>query len=420
MSFRNLITLLPVLLLFGCFLSLNTVSQFSTDWLNTTTVALPLLSFAAALLLSLQFNRSRLSYALLFIGFNALLLLADDLPASLPGLRAALSQISSDQRLNLQLLFSLNLFIFSGFKDRGFFSIHSIIRLSFLALQLAALSLLPLPLIENTLAPLAANLPTSISQSHLFQQTPLILLASFTLMLCLQSLSLVIRKSSLDITFIALHCILISFHMRPDSGIFIPLLMIVAAIIIISSILMDSHAMAYRDELTGLPSRRALTQLQLSLGRKYTIAMLDIDFFKKFNDTHGHDIGDEVLKMVASQIGKVGGGGRAFRYGGEEFTVVFPGKDPEHALEHCEALRENIQNYAMALRTPQRPQKSIKNRPNNAKRSKNTRKMQSLSVTISIGLAQRDGTLKTPVQVMKGADQALYRAKKKCRNCVMT
>ena len=420
LTLRNLTTLFQPILLIACYLSFQAISELPTSWLNTATVALPLLSFAGAFLLSLQFNRSRLSYALLFIGVNALLLLADNLTTNIPWLHARLTQIPAAQLLNIHLLFSINLFIFSTFKDRGFFSIHSIIRLAFLALQIGVLSLLPFPLIENTLQTFAENLPSSIMQSHIFLHTPLILLATFGLMLCLQTLSLLIRKSSQDVTFIALQCVLISFHIRPDNTIFIPLLIIVAAIMIISSILMDSHAMAYRDELTGLPSRRALTQLQLSLGRKYTIAMLDIDFFKKFNDTHGHDIGDEVLKMVAAQIGQVGGGGRAFRYGGEEFTVVFPGKDPEYAMPYCEQLRENIQNYAMTLRTPQRPQKLKKNSANKEKRGKKSSKTQSLSVTISIGLAQRSNTLKTPVQVMKGADQALYRAKKKGRNCVMT
>ena len=105
--------------------------------------------------------------------------------------------------------------------------------------------------------------------------------------------------------------------------------------------------MAYRDELTSLPSRRALNQLMLSLGRKYSIAMLDIDHFKKFNDTHGHDVGDEVLRMVASKIAKVTGGGKPFRYGGEEFTVIYKGKTPDQVEAHLDALRKTIENYQM-------------------------------------------------------------------------
>jgi diguanylate cyclase (GGDEF)-like protein len=62
----------------------------------------------------------------------------------------------------------------------------------------------------------------------------------------------------------------------------------------------------------------------MSLGHRFTIAMLDIDHFKRFNDTYGHAVGDQVLKMVAAKLRQVKGGGRAFRYGGEEFTLVFP------------------------------------------------------------------------------------------------
>ena len=100
-----------------------------------------------------------------------------------------------------------------------------------------------------------------------------------------------------------------------------------AALCLVWGLLRSSHAMAYRDELTGLPGRRALNERLKMLGGNFTIAMLDVDHFKRFNDTYGHDVGDEVLKLVASRIRRVGGGGTAYRYGGEEFCIVFPRKD---------------------------------------------------------------------------------------------
>jgi diguanylate cyclase (GGDEF)-like protein len=194
------------------------------------------------------------------------------------------------------------------------------------------------------------------------------------------------------------------------------------ALMVALAIVMDSHDMAYRDELTALPSRRALNQLMLSLGRRYTIAMLDIDHFKKFNDTHGHDIGDEVLQMVAAKIARVGGGGKPFRYGGEEFTIVFPGKTPEQAEQQLEALRAEIESYRMVVRQDQRRKQSKSarktGRPGRSKRGNKAPRQQTLSVTISIGYATRDPELKLPEAVIKVADQALYRAKNKGRNCI--
>lgn len=82
------------------------------------------------------------------------------------------------------------------------------------------------------------------------------------------------------------------------------------ALILTLSVLRDSYNMAFRDDLTNLPSRRSLNESMSGLGRRYALAMLDVDHFKKFNDTYGHDVGDQVLKMVAQKIMDVGGGAR--------------------------------------------------------------------------------------------------------------
>ena len=179
-----------------------------------------------------------------------------------------------------------------------------------------------------------------------------------------------------------------------------------------------SYDMAFRDELTGLLGRRALNERLKGLARQYVIAMMDIDHFKKFNDTHGHDIGDEVLKMVAQQIARVEGGGTAYRYGGEEFCVVFAGKDKEYARSFLEDTRLRVQNYQMKIRDsahrPSSKQIAEKRRGRRAK----SRDDISVSVTISIGFAESDGINNNPETVLKRADTALYKAKKKGRNCL--
>lgn len=82
-------------------------------------------------------------------------------------------------------------------------------------------------------------------------------------------------------------------------------------LMLVAAVAHEAYQMAFRDELTGLPGRRALNERLQRLGRDYVIAMVDVDHFKKFNDTHGHDVGDQVLRLVAGQLRKVGGGGKA-------------------------------------------------------------------------------------------------------------
>lgn len=188
-----------------------------------------------------------------------------------------------------------------------------------------------------------------------------------------------------------------------------------AAVSMLTAAIQDSYRLAFVDELTGLPGRRALTMETMKLGQRYSIAMLDVDHFKKFNDTYGHDIGDQVLRMVAGRMDRVGGGGRAFRYGGEEFTVVFPGKTADESLPHLDTLRQSIEDSGFTIRAKDRPKtktgKTAKPKGGDGKK---------VSVTISIGASERSDKNPTPEAVTKAADQALYRAKKAGRNRVST
>lgn len=167
--------------------------------------------------------------------------------------------------------------------------------------------------------------------------------------------------------------------------------------------------MAYLDELTGLPGRRALSEKFRRISGLYTVAMLDVDHFKKFNDTYGHDAGDAVLRMIAAKLSKVAGGGLPYRYGGEEFAIVFTGKDSRESVRYLEALREEISRKPFIIRRVSRrnshkPAKPIKNN--------------SVTVTASIGFADSGGIKSSPWDILKQSDKALYRAKGKGRNCV--
>ncbi len=186
-----------------------------------------------------------------------------------------------------------------------------------------------------------------------------------------------------------------------------------AGVILALSVIESSYRMAYHDDLTGLPARRAMRDALAALGEDYSIAMVDIDHFKRFNDRHGHDVGDQVLAMVASHLRRIMGGGRAFRYGGEEFAVLFPGKNRDEAEPHLEQLRGAIESYSFKLRGRRRPK--AKPEPKGAKRSSRGKR---LAVTVSIGVAERSGRYPTAEKVLQAADRALYRAKRTGRNRV--
>ncbi|OGA61234.1 MAG: hypothetical protein A3F77_10410 [Betaproteobacteria bacterium RIFCSPLOWO2_12_FULL_67_28] len=187
-----------------------------------------------------------------------------------------------------------------------------------------------------------------------------------------------------------------------------------AGAILIVAVLQESYRMAFRDELTGLPGRRALQEALAALGPVYAIAMVDVDHFKQFNDTHGHDVGDQVLKLVAARLAGVQGGGRAFRYGGEEFAVLFPGATVAQALPQLESVRGAVEQYGMVMRDDDR---RADDQPRSGRRAGPTLE-QLLSVTVSIGVAAPGRRARTSVEVMKAADEALYRAKQRGRNRV--
>jgi GGDEF domain-containing protein len=201
-----------------------------------------------------------------------------------------------------------------------------------------------------------------------------------------------------------------------------------AALILAGAIIETSYLLAYHDELTTLPARRALKDALLRLEPPYSIAMVDIDHFKHCNDTYGHDTGDQVLRMVASRLARVSGGGQAYRFGGEEFAIVFPGKTTSEVLDHLEKLRAAIEASKLRLRGPDRrqdargpdrrnqgPRGPSQTRHANRQLSRVTAPAE-LSVTASLGVATSRGENAPAEEVLQAADKALYRAKAAGRN----
>ncbi len=197
-------------------------------------------------------------------------------------------------------------------------------------------------------------------------------------------------------------------------GVFMAITCSAAVLAVLAGILESMMALAYRDGLTGLPDRRALNDMLRQLGRRYAVAMLDVDHFKRFNDRFGHRTGDDVLKMIAARMQRIPGG-RPFRYGGEEFAVVFSGRSSRQAIERMEIFRETLARNPFVIRGLPRSNKKARGQGSTRLASR-----QRVKVTVSVGVALPGEGCRKAADVMTAADKALYRAKKTGRNRVAT
>jgi len=181
---------------------------------------------------------------------------------------------------------------------------------------------------------------------------------------------------------------------------------------VVTGTLESIFSAAYRDALTGLPSRRALDERLAALPAGSVVAMVDVDHFKQFNDTHGHETGDQVLRMVAWRLAEVRDG-EAYRYGGEEFTLIFQGLSLKEALARLDAGRAAVAENRFTVRASDRP----RGKGGKTKRARDIVR-HGLAVTVSIGAAVR-GEGEAPAAVIRRADEALYAAKEAGRDRVL-
>jgi diguanylate cyclase (GGDEF)-like protein len=300
-------------------------------------------------------------------------------------------------------LMALNMLLIAFYKERGTYSITGLFRIAFIFCQPGILAV--------AYVFKADEFHKLIDWPHIIIyeiniSIPALAIFSF----CLFYLLIKLFVQSLLIDAYLLISLVFSGWLLitpPSNEIQLSLLVSLNQLLLVMALFKRSLSMAYIDELTGIPGRRALNERIVKLGKNYTAAMLDIDFFKKFNDTHGHDVGDQVLRMVAQQIRQVKGG-TAYRYGGEEFCVLFPNTDVDMAAQSLEQVRYNIENTAMKVRS--------KKRTKNNKKGRGLRGVggsgDSVTVTISGGVA----ATRTKTSPLKAADIALYKAKNQGRN----
>ncbi len=369
---------------------------------NSPTVRFfPLVLLGAGLALSAFFRRSRLFFAMV------MLLLAHIAFAWIvPHLAATSARVVSSA---IALLLPLNLGVLVYLRERGIISPAGRRRWAWIAAEIVAVSILcthwlafPASYLSRAFVPLGLSRWSHLSQPALV----VFMLASVAIIVPL------IRRyhaieSSLLWTLVAAFVALRVGGSTPMAGVFFA----TGGMVLIVALIETSYSMAYLDELTQLPSRRALNEALLKLGDTYTIAMADVDHFKKFNDTYGHESGDQALRLVSSRLAHIAGGGKAYRYGGEEFALVFPGKLSEEVFVYLDRMRRVIEQSTFMVRGKDRRK---------GKRAAAKGAKKEINVTVSIGLASTNGDRLLPSEVLRMADQALYKAKAKGRNCVVT
>jgi diguanylate cyclase (GGDEF)-like protein len=352
---------------------------------------------AAGVFLSWRLHRSRLLFTLLALALAAVALLLVPAPMR-PRAGLITSRLLFDATA---VLLPVNLALLAFLPERGARTNAVMIRLAAILGQAFGVWQLvrTQPDLARALLEPALIPKTLITWSQLPQPALMVLVAAFGVL----GVRLVRHPEPLARGAVWALCAaalaLYSWPARSTSLLYIT----TAGLILVVATLESVYAMAYRDELTGLLGRRALNEAVLRLGDKYTAAVVDIDHFKQFNDRYGHHVGDQVLRMVATRLAAVNGGARAFRSGGEEFTILFDGKKLAEIEAHLEAVRRAVADSNFVVRGADR------------RRAKGASR-KGVKVTISIGAAESNGRHGSPEEVMAAADKALYRAKEGGRN----
>lgn len=402
-ALRRLI--IPILLLIAAITLLDAVTELRSDYLQFFRW-LPYVTLCAVFVLCLYYNQGRLFTAALAL-LVSYYLIKTELQVALTVLNALLiySMLSIALPGTLLLLMLL--------PARGLRNLYGVLLVAIVPLQL----LVGLWLVHYFNATTAASFINTYMPVKPVGGYVLSITASGCFFIVfLVGIVMLIKRNSEDmaalLAVLLFSFVTLAFLKQMEIS---TIMFSAAGISLIISLLRNSYDMVYRDDLTGLLGRRALNERLKGLARNYVIAMMDIDHFKKFNDTYGHDVGDDVLNMVGKQIATVQAG-TAYRYGGEEFCVVFTGKNIKQCKLFLEEIRLKVANYNMALRDSKQRQLPISKVEQRRGRRASNRNGKTVSVTISIGVAEQDKLHNHSKDVLKAADTALYKAKKNGRN----
>lgn len=385
------------ILTFAWILAMGTLVSYNK--LSVVFMTLPFSLAFFGLVLSVWFQHSRTFYAICILLFTMCIV------------QSGFNRLDQKAFINgISLVIPIAFILLAVVEEKGITTKHGLIK------GLVLISLILVVLIDaGSKNPFLARLKSSrfiFRSAENIQSLPRMSVFLFVLCLCIMLIGYMKKSVTMDMAFtgVAMESFII-LHFTGYTDV-LSIFYSAAFLTFIIALFETSYSLAYRDTLTGLLSRRAMEQEVLRLGSKYAIAILDLDFFKRVNDKYGHKVGDDLLRMVAAIIEKNITGGKAFRYGGEEFVIIYPKKSVQDVAEQLDGIRRIIEKRPLVIRSANRPKKKPKRIINKRINPETVR------ITVSIGIADKKEGTATVTEIIEAADKALYMAKNNGRNCI--
>ena len=367
-------------------------------WLQQPIAALPYIVLTFGLIFGWYFASSRMILSLLVLA------LADRALVLFPITAADQADLSQTIVAITVFLVPLNLLAFSIFKEDSPSTLRGVTRVVLVLVQPFLLLWLCLPdqhdlassFTRNYIPPLYTEW-TSIPQPALF---------AFATALLLHVIRFALHRDPLEGGAVwALCAIFVAYHTsrygwQPTN------FFMAAGLILFVTLFQSFYQRTYRDELTGIPGRLAYEEAIEQLGKKFSVAVINIDQLTEYANTHGKLVSEQILKRIAPRIqAACSSDGQIFRTTGEELTVLFPGKSTTETLNTLETIRKTIEIISLFLRGPDRVWEKQRGIQKAGSRDR------ALPITLSIGVAEKVSDNATLSLVLKSAYRALYEAK---------
>jgi diguanylate cyclase (GGDEF)-like protein len=365
-------------------------------WVHPLIHALPYAVLVFGLLLCWLLDHSRIGLSLLvfFIGDQAFL--------AIPGSSDIRIQLSDSILQLAGFLIPLNLLALNLVRHDGIFSRTTLLWIIFILLEATVAGWLVYfhPTMTGAALNIAFLPPALTTWSHLTQPAMLAMGSALTLQVTHAHMTDSEIEKGFVWAYIAVLIALYSFQVGWEPRPFLAL----AGLIIVMSLMQASYRSAFRDEITRLPGPRAFEMASQRLGRRYSLAIVEIDQLKEINNHYGRGVADQILALVAKTLIRAGGKGKVFAHGGEHFLVLFPATSPQNALVSLERIRKAVEaacfvmDHRKLVRGVRRPI------------SLSDSASEDLSLTVSIGLCGTDhgvvmlpGIVKTAYEAVHGA-----------------